>query len=323
MSTDAGLMVPARETQLAKKIEPELLRQIRDAISRNVDATERRISRLAILQSKSPEIDDKVQGYEEGMLIDNQTREVLSTYGKPPWLLDKNIPEANLQPIHYLPFVSVFKLPTEFIKWIKKEEREEYRRTHPGHTDDWEFKTLDRNEPRVKAGIWESLGGSYKGKKPPVTDNGNFLILPLDLVEKIAKSYFTVATFSRTSAKTGHTLTNWMETSGMQDIQPWERVYYLWTKKEKFTDGSAYTLQLAKGPKTAGFLSQGVLDHIQMMALALSNEEVAEGQKETNGERFQKIIINSASQPKDELSSGNTEGGPDGSEEEDPFAPKP
>lgn len=307
MSTaETGALVTPQE-------EPEILKQINEAMSKNIDASEMVISRVAILQPNSPEIAESVPGYKAGMLVDSQTREILTINIKPPWLVGQ-VDESELRPIPIMPFVNVFKLPTEFIKWIPRNEREAFRAAHPDHKFDWEWKSLDRNDPRVREGVWPALGGTFAGRKPPVTDNSNHLILPLNMQEKLPLSNFMVQTFSRTSAPTGKTMTSHIASLKMQNLRAWDRVFYLYTTQEKNNDGTFFVTRLAKGPLTKDCVQSFVLDQILSMARALSEP--------TSGPMLQTILINSAhlggEHGTDESSAS---GGVSTGNQDDPFAP--
>jgi hypothetical protein len=216
----------------------------------NVDAAaEIRISRLALLQPQSPEITKQVRGYSPGMIVDNQSRTILSYKGKPPWMVAAGIPESELNDVHYLPVLPVMKLPTEFIKWTPRSQRK------PGDPD-FEFKTFDPSHPGCLAGLWPPRGKwgklpDQEGKPPPVTENINICLLPLSQDLALAVSTYTVATFSRTSFNTGRNFVKALETHKLQRIFPWGRVYYLYSKQEQKDNNVWYEFLLASGPESA------------------------------------------------------------------------
>lgn len=272
---------PENDQSLATmQTESEVLKQIQQAIDANTHPSDLLIARLAIMQGLSPEIADQVPGYKQGMLIDNVTRSILTDYIKPPWLKAAGVADEELTPVHCLLLVPMFKLPTEFIKWIPRDERKE--------TDEfpYEWKTLDRNDPRVKEGVWRSLGGTFKGKRPPVTDNTNYLIGPIDLQTKMLKCNPLVATFSRTSSPAGKQLTTQVASHKMQNLMPWDRCYWLWTKQEEYDDGKAYVMQIARGPLLSECAEKIVRVQVIEQAKALSQPKI--------GQVFQEMMINAA-----------------------------
>lgn len=198
--------------------------QFFEAQSENIGQGEVQIARLAMIQPQSPEITQRVSGYEQGMIVDNKTRQILSTFGPPPWMIAKGIQPKELTPRHYLEVALIFKLMNEYIKWIKIEDRVE-------GGDNWEFKTLDATDPRVIDGCYPPVGRwGTRGEdtSPPVTENRNILLLPLDDEGKM-KTFCTIGTFSRTSAQAGKDLTKFIETQRLQDLFPWSTSCYLTT----------------------------------------------------------------------------------------------
>lgn len=270
---------------------PEILKEIQAAIDANTSESEIRISRLAIMQPQSPEITGQQMGYKPGMLVDSITREVLTDLGLPPWLLQKGVPEADLKPMHFALIVPVFKLPTEYIKWVKRNERKE-------GMDRWEFKTLDKNDPRVKAGVWKSLGGTFglkpedKGKAPPVTDNCNYLCLVIDPKTGKPKTNFLVATFSRTSAEAGKQLATALAANKMQGLMPWGCTFWLYTEARQYMQPgepkptTAYVMRVTRGPESGSIVFSNAQTEILMMARALSAP--------ASGVLLQTAFINSA-----------------------------
>src|SRR6185295_10047736 len=113
----------------------DLVKAIHQGISQNTLASDIRIARLAIVQPQSVEVTTQVPGYQQGMIVDSVTREVLSTFGKPPWFEGK-VPADQLTNTHYLLGAFVFKLPTEYIEWIPPADRKEGEQR-------WRLKTLD------------------------------------------------------------------------------------------------------------------------------------------------------------------------------------
>jgi hypothetical protein len=257
--------------------ELDIIKQINKAIENNTTASDIRISRLAIQQPLSPESAEQRPGYEQGQIFDNLTREVLSTKGKPPWLIEKGVKEDTLTPLHYCLVALNFKLPSEYIKWIPRLEQE-------AGGDRWEFKTLDPKDPRVVDGVWVSHGGKFTGKKPPVTINTNYMLLNIDPELKMPNGYFRVLSASRSSAGVGQTIASILQGHKMQNICPWDRCYYLYTTR-KDVPKTHYIYQIARGP----LLKDVVEPWVSAQCMAIGKSLVG-----PSGELFQSIIINAA-----------------------------
>lgn len=289
--------------------DKEAFDRINQGIDSNIKEGEIRISRLALCQPQSKEITKSLPGYEKGMILDNLTREVLSTYDYPPWMVAAGVEVSKLQKVHFVPVLFVFKLPTEYIAWVPKTEQK------PGDPR-WTLKTLDINHPDVQKGIWKSKGGSFTGKKPPVTDNTNFLLSVINTEFKVPNGTFRVGTFSRTSSACGQTVTSMLVASKMQSQYPWARAYYLYSKQEENEHGVFYTFQLAPGPKFSDIAEPFIAQMHKDMALALTDK--------ANGKYFQMTMINSAHLEEDDEVPNTGDGATDGSEgaatTADPFA---
>jgi hypothetical protein len=292
-----------QNTLIPEQSELDLIKQINAAIASNTTASDIRISRIAIQQPLSPEAAAQTAGYEQGMIFDNLTREVLSVKASPPWLLEKGVKPENAQPLHYCLMAWNFKLPSEYIKWIPRDDQV------PGGNR-WEFKTLEPKDPRVVEGVWKSHGGTYEGKKPPVTINTNYLGLVIDPDLKIPNGYFRVATFARSSAGCGSTLASILQAHRLQNQKPWDRCYYLYTAL-KTVPKPHYVFQLARGP----LLKEVAEPFVAEQCLAMGKSLVG-----PNGPLFQTMLINAASLDADdshddhEVSSGNQQSASD-----DPF----
>ena len=293
--------VPAQVSSGNLTLNEDQLAVVASAIQENIDSSELQISRLAIMQPQSPEVTNDEQGYKKGQIVDNLTREIFTDLGKPPWLLGK-VPDDELSDVFHCCLVPVFKLPSEYIKWIPKSEQE------PGG-DMWEFKTLDQKDPRVREGVWPPIG-SYKGDKPPVTTNINMLCLIIDN-QGLAKSSFVVATFARTSYNAGKQLVTACNQHPLAGLPYWGRCYYLSTKKEVKdiggTDSVYYIYQVSKGPAT-GSLNPHIDAFAGKMALWLADKE--------EGKARQESLINAAA-----ISDETGEEGAGG--DDDPFASPP
>lgn len=225
-------------------LDNEEASQIAQASNQNFDpATEQNVARVAIMQPLSPEISAETPGYSVGQLINNQTRQVISSYDKAPWLISQGVDPANVPQSHFMMFIAIFKLPVEYVKWIPKLKQKS------GETP-FEWKTLDRNETRVKEGIWRAKGGTFKGRKPPVTDNTNYLILPIHHETFIPICGPIVSTFSRTSAKCGSVLISEMNNLASNRRPSYAAAFYLSMTKEFHAESNSHyvVINLAKGP---------------------------------------------------------------------------
>lgn len=197
--------------------------------------SEIRISRAAIMQLLSPEIKARTPDYYPGQIVDNVSRDILTRELKSPWLVGK-VPEDELIKCNCSLIVPAFKLPSEFIKWkdLKREGR------------GWHFKTLDRNESRVKEGLWPNAGGTWGTKEgqdgpPPVTENCNYMCLFIDPVEKKLLSDGIITTFCKTSFKAGRNLTTYIRKGFRKSIPAFGMTYWLYTLKFKDDDtGNEY-----------------------------------------------------------------------------------
>lgn len=296
---------PAASTGLATAAtELDIIRQINEAIANNTTASDIRISRIAIAQPLTPEVAKQLPGWKAGMLYDNLTNEILTKEVLPPWLVEKGVPAAELKLVHCMPVAFNFKLPSEYIAWNSKEEQK-------AGADRWKFKTLDPKDPRVVAGVWRSHGGTFEGKKPPVTINTNFLALPLDLELKMPNGYFRVNTYSRSSASTGQSIAGLLQAHKFQGLRPWDRVYWLYTQRIDEPE-THYVMQVARGPLLKDVMEPFVSD----MCLEMGKSLVG-----PNGELFQTMLINSAeADPAHEHSTGNSDPAAQQSATEDPFA---
>ena len=309
LTTQNTAITPAQPTGELAPTTPdaEIIARIQQGIRNNTSQTDVRFSRLAILQPNSPEIAETQPGYQAGMIVDNVTREILSTYELPPWLVGK-VKDEDLKPVHCMLMLLVYKLPKEYMKWIPRSEQQE-------GGDRWEFRTLDPTDPRVLDGCWKATvpGGRFKGKKPPVTDNNNFMILPIDRHLKMPNGNFRVATCAKTSSACGRQIAGILEGHAMQGITPWGRAYYLWTKRDKNEHGVFFTLEIARGPLLHEVCEPFVDKMCFGMGRALSDPET--------GEMFQSIVINSADFDGDDHSDSTGNSDTTISQDEaDPFA---
>lgn len=291
-----------------------ILDEIQNAFDLNVDAaSEIRFSRVAIMQPLSPEIANEEPGYKQGMLVDNITREILSDYSKPQWLIDKKVPEEELDPLHNMLIIPVMKLPSEFVRWIPRTEQKER-----GDGKQIEWKSTDRSDPRVREGVWPGQGGTWgtkpeqKNVAPPVTENSNFLCVVVDPETGLGKTNFIVLTFSRTSFQTGSKLTTSIAGHKMQGLPPFGVTYYIYTKKEVNDSGTYFVTHMAKGRRTQE-VAPKLIPLVRGMALYLSGDQ---------GRDRQLQLINAAQLEDSEHSSN--QGGGESSDaldpEDDPFS---
>lgn len=212
------------------------------SLMENVDQkAEVQISRLNIVQPLTPEVAQGVKGYAAGQIIDGKGRTIRSYHLPQPWLEGK-VDVSEREKVWCMPFLTVGKLPTEFTKW----NSEEARKVDPKLPRiDW--KTLDKDDPRVKEGTYRNRGGTWGtparpetiGQKPPVTDAINFLVMPLT-PEYSMECSFRIATFSRTSAACGRALTTAMSERAVLQQVPWFYVQWLYTKRKTNTAGQTY-----------------------------------------------------------------------------------
>jgi len=295
-------------------LESELMKEVSGSIEENIELSELQIPRLAIIQPQSPEITGQEQGYSPGQMVDSITREILSDYGKPPWLKGK-VDESQLDDLNFCFIVPVFKLPSEYIEWIPKNEQQ-------AGEPAWTFKTLDKTDPKVRDGTWPPIG-RFKGKKPPVTTNCNILCIIVDPVEKVARTNFIVVTFSRTSYNTGKELITNCTQHKMSGLPFWGRMYYLWTKKDSTqlpsgTMSYYYVFKISKGQRTLD-VNRELNATCARMAMDLSGYKG----KDENGKTIfdkesardaQESLINSAV-----FSEVDEAGTDENKEEDDPF----
>jgi len=204
----------------------------------NVNAgSELKISRAAIMQPGSPEIGGAVPGYTAGMLVDNFTRDILTQEFKSPWLKGK-VPDEDLFKCHACLIIPAFKLPSEFIKWkdLKTEGR------------GWHFKSMDRNDPRVREGLWANAGGTWGSKPdqvgpPPVTENCNYMCVVLqvqpDNTVEIANTGI-IFSFSKTSFGAGRKLTTYIKKGFQNNVPSFGNAYWCFTKKERNEESNSF-----------------------------------------------------------------------------------
>lgn len=249
-------------SNILDNVSAEDLALLDGGINENIDQSEIKTSRLAIMQSKSPEIDNMTPGYEQGQLIEHINRTILTSYGPAPWLLEQGIEPSNCPKFNYMAFVYVFKLPTEWIKWKKDDERAEGEGL-------WHFKTTDKNDPKfadeIRRGTWQKYGGTYTEKgAPPVTDNVNHMILPLTSDLSGAKYGPIIASFSRTSSEAGSALSTAIaQLKTMRGLRTFQAIFYIYTTQEQFKDKSgkptkSWVLNIAQSSKRADILCPAV-----------------------------------------------------------------
>lgn len=243
------------------QITPEMLLAADAAFQDNVEREDMRVPRLSICQGTTKEIQEGKEGYKIGAIISTSTREILSTFGPPPWLLAKGVTNPN--PVHYLAFALCTRLPNEYLEIIPKSEQK------PGELF-YRQKSLNKNEDWVKAGIYQNLGGSWGTDKekhydpktnkllpPPITEVINFLGLPvnLDLKDPNQSSLiesFAIASFSKTSHPCGISITNDVQTrrSKRPPLYAWDSIYFLFTTPKPTPKGTTQIYNMVWGGPT-------------------------------------------------------------------------
>lgn len=232
-------------------LSPEEMAAIAQASGQNTNANEIQISRLAIMQKNSPECEDNNPAYKDGMLVDNKTRVIYSTYGPPPWLTEKGLDPANIEAVHYVRFLPIFKLPNEFIHW--KNRSTEGTGFH--------FKTLDEKDPKVRAGSFPPFGHwkpdpqNPQQKSPPVTNNINYLGVLINEAGQVISDYI-IATFAKGNTNVGKKITTALQYVTANKKPYWSFCVGLFTYWNKVEKGSYWALdsavvkQFPKDPKT-------------------------------------------------------------------------
>lgn len=285
MSDETELSKPTLAGELATEFaafaSADELKDALQAFEDNVNTSEILFSRMGIMQDKNPEIVDQVQGYKQGQLFDNQTRSILTKKIPAPWLAGKVDPDSIPKHDTCL-IVPVMKLPSEFVKWKDRNAGEK----------GWEFKTLDRSDPRVKAGLWPKSGGTWgnkpeeKGKKPPVTENINYLCVVLDAVDHSVVKNFIIITFAVTSFKAGQKLTTAIRELGSMNIPPFGKTFYLYTFQTANTAGQKYyAMSVQNGPVITA-VNKDIIPDIVNMVKFLSDKE--------HGRERQEALLNAA-----------------------------
>jgi hypothetical protein len=254
----------------------EELQQALSAFEDNVNSSEILYSRMGIMQDKTPEIENQIQGYRQGQLFDNQTREILTRKIPAPWLVGKVDPDS-IPKYETCLIVPVFKLPTEFVKWKDRSKGEK----------GWEFKTLDRSDPRVRAGLWPKSGGTWgnkpeeKGKKPPVTENINYLCVVLDAIDHSVIKNFIIITFAVTSFKAGQKLTKFIMELKSKNIPPFGKTFYLYGYQTPNAAGiKYYTIGVQEGPIITA-VNQEIIPDVINMSKFLADKEHGRERQET------------------------------------------
>ncbi len=227
----------------------------------NVNASsELKISRAAIMQPGSPEIGGAVPGYSAGMLVDNFTRDILTQEFKSPWLKGK-VPDEDLFKCHACLIIPAFKLPSEFIKWkdLKTEGR------------GWHFKSMDRNDPRVREGLWANAGGTWGTKPdqagpPPVTENCNYMCVVLQVHQILENNVTEIAntgiifSFSKTSFGAGRKLTTYIKKGFQNNVPSFGNAYWCFTKKERNEESNSfyYYIDIAPAGRSSSLNEQSL-----------------------------------------------------------------
>jgi hypothetical protein len=285
-------------------------KDIAAAMSENIGLGEIQISRISIAQAQSPEVMNQLAGFAPGVLFDSSSKEPISLFGKPPWLIQKGVDPAELKGMYYLPLVFVFKLPTEYVLWPTKEERQQ-------GIKNFHWKCLDAMDPRVREGMWPPKG-IWKPKEggpkaPPVTEHINLLAIPLN-EDATSKCGMMVASFSRTSFKTGKNIVTALQQHTLNP-QPaskfwFSRVYYLYTELAKYQGGSCYVYRFAKGPSIFNFGATPDSDleaNKEIFRLCLDQSKQLSSRE--TGRQLQEMMINAAQFSDDEAMYGGDDTG--------------
>lgn len=284
LTTQATRELAVATTAADFGLSDEEIQQMDTAIQDNINPSELQISRLAMVQSKTPEREADIQEYTLGSIIDNRTREIYSETGAPPWMLERGFLAKDLEDVKFLRFVPIFKLPSEFICW--KDRKTEGKGMH--------WKTLDPTDKRVRDGSFPPRGRwkpTAEKKSPPVTENINFLGLIVDEAGN-PRSNFLVLTLAKTNFNTGRKLVTALQYHKSNNLPYWAKIYYLYTETKQFGDNTAKVFEIApsKGtvPKNPVLFKQ-----CKDMALWLMDKE--------EGRVRQEAMINSATIEDDDL----------------------
>lgn len=291
----------------------QAMKEIDQAQSENIAAGEVKISRLSIAQPGTPEVAEHLDGWQGGMIFDGTSREVVSEFGKPPWLLARGVQASDIKACAYLPIVFMFRLPSEYVMWPSKEEREQ-------GIKQFHWKDLDPRSPRVVEGMWKPKGTWTGEGAPPVTEHLNLLAFGLNSLDCSVKTGLIVGSFSRTSFRTGEKLVSALQQHKLSKLPWWGRVYYLFTEFHKEDGNPYYTYAFAKGPKLVEFAQPPALnDH----SILENSRDIFKNCFETaralsdrsNGRALQEMMINAA-QLQEEVTGGSAggTGGDNGSE---------
>jgi len=273
----------------------EAMDQIDDAIYENVGNLQ--VSRIAISQPGTPEVAAGEEGWKAGILFDNMTKEIFSKVRKATWIKTESPPM-----ISYAIFLPIFALPTEFVAWPTKEERQEGMKNY-------HWKSLQISDARVQAGIWPPKG-KWKGTgSPPVTEHKNLLGIILN-EDGTPMSGHIVLSCSRTSFRSGEKLMGQCLQHKMNNLPNfWGRVYFLMTEKKlnASTNNTYYQLSFAKGPSISEFIQdkthlRAIVEECFQLQKDLSDKSIDSGQESTKGRLMQERFINAAALQQDDES---------------------
>lgn len=285
------------------------MKEIDEAIQDNTGVGEIQISRISIAQPGTPEVASAQAGWQAGMLFDSQSREVITEFGKPPWLLARGVESGDIKAVHYLPIVFIFKLPSEYVMWPSKEEREQ-------GIKNFHWKDLDPASPRVREGMWPPKG-IWRGEgAPPVTEHLNLLGIGLN-TDCSPKTNLIIASFSRTSFRTGQKLVTNLSQHKMSSLPYWGRVYYLFTQSHTEDRQTWYTIEFAKGPRLDKYgLEAGGSDEINRLVNAQCFKNARDLSNKDSGRTLQELMINAAAFADEESYTSSANSGSENSEED-------
>lgn len=303
-SEGGAMSDPSAQVDWSQHMSEDDFRAFDQAVQANVNPAELIVSRLAMMQSLSPEIKDHVLGYEEGMIIDNNTRQVYSVKGPPPWMAGKLSDPSKLEEQHYIRFVPVFKLPNEFMRWKRRNTEGKgwwWKTLNPKEVVDIRENML-RGEPIMAPAYKGTFKGGWKAaagaevKAPPTTENLNFIGVVIAEDGEIL-SPLMIATFAKTSAQAGSKFVSALNMHRAFRLPYFGRFYYLWSHYTQKGENKFYTLDMAQGGHTPN--NPQLINIAVEMAKYLSD-------KEEGVTRQEAMISNAVDYDDDEVDSGDS-----------------
>lgn len=262
---------------------------LKDATMENVDASEIKIPRMAIMQPTSPLVAGRDADFKSGQVIDNVDHILLSREVRSPWLEGKVEPSA-IPTIDAVLFLPIFKLPTEAVKWKDRDTE--------GKGMWW--KTLDLKDRRVREGcwpphgVWQAAEGANK-KSPPVTINTNFAGAVYDPENPNSGPLLEacIGTFAKTSSGAGKDLITKVSSGMRSNIPIFGRLYWLWLAElhNDVKKSTYYAFRCSIGPLITEFFNMGALKEAGQSAVSLFNTF----RDKENGRAAQEGFLNASS----------------------------